>query len=100
MGSEPQTGAEMPRYRSHKTVHALRIKSIVTLTSEDMMSTGGPLPDGALIYPEEAGYGAVSVDQAYVAKHNPKVGGYYVVYADGYASWSPADAFEEGYTRI
>ena len=30
----------------------------------------------------------------------PRVGGYYVVYADGYKSFSPATAFEEGYTKI
>lgn len=30
---------------------------------------------------------------------NP-LGGYYVRYQDGYESWSPAEAFEEGYTRI
>lgn len=29
-----------------------------------------------------------------------KVGGYYVVYEDGYESWSPAEAFEKGYTLI
>ncbi|MCK9988658.1 MAG: hypothetical protein AzoDbin1_05130 [Azoarcus sp.] len=28
------------------------------------------------------------------------VGGYYVVYEDGYKSFSPAIAFESGYTRI
>lgn len=28
------------------------------------------------------------------------VGGYYVRYADGFESWSPAKAFEEGYTRL
>lgn len=28
------------------------------------------------------------------------VGGYYVRYEDGYESWSPAKAFEDGYTRI
>jgi len=33
-------------------------------------------------------------------KHKPEVGGYYVVYADGYKSFSPAQAFEEGYTRV
>ena len=35
-----------------------------------------------------------------VEKHNPEAGGYYVVYEDGYKSFSPAKAFEEGYTRI
>jgi hypothetical protein len=26
--------------------------------------------------------------------------GYYVKYADGYESWSPTKAFEEGYTQV
>ena len=42
----------------------------------------------------------VLFDHAYVSKHQPKVGGYYVVYEGGYKSWSPPDAFEGGYTKI
>jgi len=81
--------AEMPRYKSHKTVHALKIESI---------SLGH---DGsAMIVPADKGYGAFPVDAAYVSKHAPKAGGYYVVYDDGYKSWSPADAFDSGYTRV
>jgi hypothetical protein len=95
-----EVGMEMPRYRSHKQVWALKIKNIVAITSEDLMSDEGPKLDGATIYPEDAGYGPLQVDQAYVAKHEPKVGGYYVVYRDGYKSWSPAAEFEDGYTRV
>ena len=29
-----------------------------------------------------------------------EAGGYYVRYPDGYESWSPAEAFEEGYTLV
>ena len=29
-----------------------------------------------------------------------KPGGYYVRYPDGYESWSPAEAFEDGYTLV
>lgn len=36
----------------------------------------------------------------YMQKHQPRAGGYFVVYKDGYESWSPAEAFEEGYTRV
>ena len=83
------TGAEMPRYKSHKIVHALKIESI---------SLG---QDGnAMIVPVEKGYAAFPVDAAYVGKHTPKAGGYFVVYPDGYKSWSPADAFEDGYTAV
>lgn len=28
------------------------------------------------------------------------VGGYWVEYEDGYVSWSPAKAFEDGYTKV
>jgi len=40
------------------------------------------------------------VDGQYLRQHRPEVGGYYVVYKDGYKSYSPAKAFEEGYTRL
>ena len=76
----------MPVYRCHKTVHALKIKTVIADS------------DGVIIVPEDKGYGAFAVAGDYAAKHNPKAGGYYVVYDDGYASYSPAKAFEEGYT--
>jgi len=85
---------EMPRYKSHKTVWALKIKSV---------TPDGSAPKGAagscLIEPCEDGYGPIRVDEEYCRKHNPQPGGYYVVYADGYKSFSPAKAFLEGYTR-
>ena len=31
---------------------------------------------------------------------NLEAGGYYVVYDDGYTSWSPAEVFEDGYEEI
>lgn len=86
---------EMPRYRSHKEVWALKIKTI---------EPDGSAPHGAagscIVTPEEASYATFRVDEEYCRKHNPQAGGYYVVYADGYKSWSPAAAFEEGYTRV
>jgi hypothetical protein len=80
-----QAQTEMPRYVSHKEVWALRIAEInvETLT----------------ITPEDAGYAPFVVGREYVEKHRPHAGGYYVVYSDGYKSFSPAKAFEEGYTR-
>jgi hypothetical protein len=101
--------AEMPRYRSHKIVHALKIKSIEQAPGptiaelEAILNESDQTPDeellGATITPEEDGYAPFPVSRAYVLKHNPQAGGYYVVYSDGYKSWSPAQAFEEGYTR-
>ena len=79
---------KMPTYRCHKEVWALKIEEIATGT------------DGAMITPVEEGYAPFFVDGAYLEKHKPEVGGYYVVYKDGYKSFSPAEAFEDGYTKV
>lgn len=80
--------AALPRYKSHKEVYALKIKDVQVNEH------------GAFILPEEKEYLPFQVDADYVAKHNPQAGGYYVVYRDGYKSWSPAEAFEDGYTKL
>jgi hypothetical protein len=92
--TDMQASRAMPKYRSHKTVWALKITAIEV--NED---------GSALLAVAEPGYAPVSVDAAYVAKHlrsdiESKVGGYYVVYRDGYKSWSPEQEFVDGYTLI
>lgn len=82
--------AELPKYRCHKEVWAHKIANV-----SPWLENGGQL-----LYPEEEGYGPIEVDADYVKKHHPVAGGYYVVYKDGYKSFSPAETFEEGYTRI
>ena len=100
------TQTPMPRYQSHKKVWALKIAAIeiVRPTIEELQAIldnpEAPDPLAAIITPAEQGYGPFGVTQTYLNKHEPKVGGYFVVYDDGYKSWSPADAFEGGYTRI
>lgn len=88
--------SEMPKYRSHKEVWALKIAKIEKTQPHINEESDG----SCVITPADEGYTPFIVDRAYVQKHDPRVGGYYVVYADGYKSWSPAEAFEEGYTRI
>lgn len=91
---------EMPRYQCHKKVWALKIKNILCDSDADLAHPGRD-PDGSiLITPEDEGYAPFRVDFAYRSKHSPKAGGYFVVYDDGYQSYSPADAFEGGYTRL
>jgi hypothetical protein len=85
---------EMPRYRSHKQVWALKIAAIKRDGEGEDRETDG----SAVITPVEIGYAPFKVSGEYMRKHTPEVGGYYVVYPDGYASWSPAGAFEDGYT--
>lgn len=91
--SEGHAAAEMPRYRCHKEVWALKIKAV---TRTPFGSAGVRWT----IIPEDEGYAPFDVDFEYMEKHTPRAGGYYVVYQDGYKSFSPADAFESGYTRI
>jgi hypothetical protein len=86
---------EMPRYKCHKVVHALKIAKVLDPTLPGNESDGS-----RVIVPDEAGYAPFAVERDYVRKHNPQPGGYFVVYEDGYKSFSPAQAFESGYTRI
>lgn len=91
---------EMPRYKCHKEVHALKIKHIVERGAQ-ATEDGPPINNGgADITPEDDGYAGFYVSESYMRKHQPKAGGYYVRYEDGYESYSPAEAFESGYTRI
>lgn len=87
--------AEMPKYQSHKEVWALKIADIRDDTPSGQESDGS-----RTIVPADEGYAPFQVNRAYMQKHEPQAGGYYVVYQDGYKSWSPAEVFESGYTRI
>ena len=90
---------EMPRYKCHKEVWALKIAEIVF--DSDVASKEGRETDGtAMITPVEKGFSPFKVDAEYVRKHHPQVGGYFVVYKDGYKSFSPAVAFEDGYSLV
>lgn len=91
---------EMPKYQCHKEVHALKIAQIDHKPTPDTSGRSVQSSYGAVITPEDAGYAPFDVPPEYVTKHQPEAGGYYVVYADGYKSYSPAKAFEDGYSRI
>lgn len=73
--------AEMPRYLCHKQVWALKVARV----------------EGCTIFPADAGYAPFDVTPDLYLRYTPTVGDYYVVYADGYKSFSPAKAFTEGY---
>lgn len=84
---------KLPRYRCHKEVWALKIKEVLSGRAD------GEGPGCTLVF-EDATYAPHSVDEAFAHKHNPQAGGYFVCYRDGYQSFSPAEAFEQGYTRV
>lgn len=86
--------AEMPRYRCHKEVWALKIRD-VELSADPTKA--------AVIVPVAVGYRSFPAPDGWLDRFKGRESGdmgYYVVYADGYASWSPTQAFEEGYTLI
>lgn len=73
----------IPQYQSHKKVRALKIVGISL--------------DGELGFENHE---PILMEREWLDKHNPAVGGYLVFYEDGYKSFSPALAFEKGYTLI
>lgn len=81
---------EMPKYKCHKEVWALKIR---------MVKQQDPHDGSAFLEIEGDGYAPILVDKEYMDKHKPEAGGYYVVYKDGYKSFSPALAFDDGYSR-
>lgn len=81
----------MKTYKSHKTVQAAKIVGFDTT------------PGGAILTLQgDATEVREAVNARWLEKNSSPdhdlVGGYFVRYADGYTSWSPAAAFEEGYT--
>lgn len=86
MQDDLSASMEMPRYVSHKTVHALEIEEV---------SVGAPYR----MKPKDSGYAEVALPAEMWSRYQPVSGDFYVVYADGYKSFSPRKAFLEGYKR-
>lgn len=91
----------MQRFQSHKIVEAGQI------TAVDVPST--PDPDAMVSITLRDTEHQVRVTSAKLARwyesaraggHRHLVGGYLVRYPDGFESWSPAEAFEEGYKPV
>lgn len=82
---QPAT-THLARYITHKVVHAARIEFIMDCPGDsvDLLLVGG---------------GKISVTRDWVQKRGAQPGGYYIVYVDGYTSWSPAEAFEASAMR-
>jgi hypothetical protein len=80
---------EMPQYVSHKKVWALKIESVEHLTLERRT---------VLLHFEDKHYAPLMSDID--KRPEPQAGWYYIVYPDGYHSFSPAKAFEGGYTLV
>ena len=81
--------ALLPHWKCHKVVQAGRI----SLMARDE-------PNGMLMVHAEPSNMPFAVPLDFLRRHNPEIGGYFTVYEDGYISYSPAAAFEAGYSLI
>lgn len=91
----PEELLQLPRYRSHKIVRAAKIQAIDPGTQTLVLELG-KLPTVREVVLTRA---KLPID--WFVRHKPEAGGYLVVYDDDYyVSYSPAKAFEHGYTRI
>jgi hypothetical protein len=82
------TEVSLPEYLCHKTVRAAKIVGVAL----------SPTPGFHRL--ALAGAAHVDVTRLWYSSKAPQVGGYYVQYEDGYSSYSPAEAFEQGYTPV
>jgi hypothetical protein len=76
------------QYRSHKVVEAAKIVGWI----KDA--------DGPVLMLEGGTEFEVATEDLFFRLGPNPVGGYLVIYKDGFASWSPADAFEQGYLPL
>lgn len=82
---------ELPSYRSIKSVKAAKITRLNR--TQDEPATVVTVDAGR--WPMD-----IQVPDSWLQKHEPQVGGYFVVYQDGYCSYSPSGPFEKGHIRI
>jgi len=89
--SQSENMVAMPQYQCHKKVWALKIASVDRV--DDI--------NGLRINFEDSAFGPMDFTEGSLKKRPmPEPGWYMVQYDDGYISFSPAKAFEEGYTLI
>jgi hypothetical protein len=79
---------KLPKWQSHKVVRAAKI---VEVMADDQMVLD--VKDGGRTL-------KVRPAERMFVRYRPVPGDYYVIYEDGYASISPASAFEAGYHKL
>lgn len=96
MENQSQASVQLPTWKCHKEVWADSITFIEVHPDsgehpiKDYSNTDWLLACGARVY----------VTNQMISRGVPRIGDYFVKYKDSYESWSPAKAFEEGYTKI
>lgn len=82
--------SRLPEYQCHKVVKAAKIVGLINPPVSQLELD--PEDGGPTIWHEVPG--------EFMVRSRPQIGGYLVVYEGGYQSWSPAEAFEQGYTKV
>lgn len=93
--TEYDDAMKLPVWRSHKLVRASKILAIRNLNIHAEAAFQGHVQDW-----DVASGHTLHIDQSVIRRNEPEVGDYFVLYEDGYRSWSPAAAFEGGYTQV
>lgn len=93
--NEESKAPGLATYQCHKVVKAGKI---VRITGTEELEPAQHF--ARMIVLETAAGFRVPVSDEWLQQHKPELGGYIVEYADGYRSFSPAKAFEDGYTLI
>lgn len=86
------TNSILPKYKCHKVVKGAEIISIrpVADTPKTILT----------LKQDHVNVVELLVETTLVEKHNPAVGWFVVIYKDGYISFSPGDAFIDGYAPV
>lgn len=89
----------LPRYECYKIVRAAPILSFNQSPTGDGADTDNNEPF-VLVDLGGDNVMAIPVPVSFFSRGLPVVGDVFVLYADGYKSFSPKKAFEEGYKRL
>lgn len=80
---------QLKLFKCHKVVRAGKISALVVDGD-----------NGLLLIDVDGIKQPFAVPLDFMQRHAPEIGGYLVVYEDGYLSFSPADVFEAGYHEL
>ena len=87
----------LPRYQSHKIVEAA---PIIAYERTEPCAVWVRSHLNVTTHIDEAQTEKIGVPSDYFARGVPGIGDYFVRYEDGYMSWSPKQAFEDGYALV
>lgn len=90
--TQNETLTTLPIYQSHKKVKAVKISAVEIAEMGTAYIASRELNEGERIEAPPGWADRFHGDEEDL--------GYWVQYADGYQSWSPSAAFQDGYTRI